>query len=366
MNSPSENGAVERHAPNTTIEKVRLDHPGDLLAAVPYLLGFHPNDSIVVVALAHGQVALTIRVDVAAVEHADVWVRLAPALSEAVTDALIVIAYGDAAAEGTALAFAGDSPWPVLDVLRANEGRWWSLGHPDDHTAGPSGRPYVPDPAVTVPLAVCAGAPAASRDDLAGSLRPGPAAAVDEVATLLPLDSEPARSVLVQAIATAHRERGDGPVPLDPARTALLLHAVSVIPVRDGCCAWHDDAAWWLWTDLIRTAPPGWIAPVATLLAVTAYQRGNSVLAQLAATHALADDPGYRLALLVDGMVTAQIHPAVVRDAIDYAVREAAALHQRGEEPADEIEKDPPDSDPASAGPHVTHATDTTEGGHHE
>jgi hypothetical protein len=101
-----------------------------------------------------------------------------------------------------------------------------------------------------------------------------------------------------------------------------------VIEVRDSCCAWHDDAAWWLWTDLIRAAPPGWIAPVATLLAVTAYQRGDTVLAQLATEHALTADPAYSLAQLVDGMLAAHIHPQLVRDALEYAVREAAALRR--------------------------------------
>jgi hypothetical protein len=181
---------------------------------------------------------------------------------------------------------------------------------------------------VTAPLAVASAAPAASRHDLAACLQPGPPALVHAVAALLPLDPEPSRSVLAQATLTAHSQRVTGPIPLEPAQAALLLHAVSVVEIRDGCCAWHDDAAWWLWSDLIRAAPPGWIAPVATLIAVTAYQRGNSILAQLAAQHALIDDPDYQLALLVDGMVTAQIHPQIVRDALDFAVREATAHHR--------------------------------------
>lgn len=96
----------------------------------------------------------------------------------------------------------------------------------------------------------------------------------------------------------AHVERSDGPVALRPGQAALL-HAISVTEVRDRCCAWRDDAAWWLWTDLIRAAPP-W-----------------------------PTTPAPRLALLVHGMVAAQIHPQIVRDAFEAAVQEATAECER-------------------------------------
>jgi hypothetical protein len=369
MNSPSETGGQHDDRSGSTIERIQLEHPRDLLAAIPYLLGFHPDDSVVIVALADGQVALTIRVDLGAGDvmtlnepHA-MWARLSPPLTEVGVDTVALIAYADRDAETGVLAFAGASPWPVLDVLRAHGQRWWSLTCPLGPSCCPSGELSEPNPAVAVPLAVGSGAPAASRQALAGCLQPGPPVLVEAVARLLPLDPSPARSVLTQAIVTAHTERVDGPIPLGPAQAALLLHAVTVVEVRDGCCAWHDEAACWLWTDLIHAAPPGWVAPVATLLATTAYQRGNSILAQLAAAHALTDDPGYRLARLVDGMVTAQIHPALVRDALDYAVREATAHHNRSDEPRPQAAAISNDGHPAGTGSDVTAPPDTTEGG---
>ena len=352
MNSPSEHS--HPRPPGATIEKVRLAHPRDLLSAIPYLLGFHPNDSVVVVAFHRRQVALTLRVDIHAIHDTlAAWARLSPPMADAGTDALAVVAYADHDAESATLDFAGASPWPVLDVLRAHDGRWWSLTCPNGATCCPPGEPYVPDPAVTAPLAIGAGPPAASRDDLAACLQPGPPVLVDAVAALLPLDPEPARTLLAQATVTAHAERTDGPLPLDPAQAALLLHAISVIEVRDGCCDWHDDAAWWLWTDLIRLGPPGWVAPVATLIALTAYQRGDTVLAQLATDHALGADPGYSLAQLVDGMLAAHIHPHLVRDALEYAVREATALRRRRQP-----DEGPTANDPATASSYIDGGTD--------
>ena len=44
--------------------RITLSRPGDILGVVPYLVGFHPEESVVAVMLRSGRVALTIRVDV--------------------------------------------------------------------------------------------------------------------------------------------------------------------------------------------------------------------------------------------------------------------------------------------------------------
>src|SRR5262245_62608422 len=42
---------------------LRVRNPGDLIEAIPYLLGFHPRDSLVIVGLAGTRVSITARVD---------------------------------------------------------------------------------------------------------------------------------------------------------------------------------------------------------------------------------------------------------------------------------------------------------------
>jgi Domain of unknown function (DUF4192) len=44
--------------------RITLSHPGDILGVVPYLVGFHPQESVVAVMLRSGRVMLTIRADV--------------------------------------------------------------------------------------------------------------------------------------------------------------------------------------------------------------------------------------------------------------------------------------------------------------
>jgi hypothetical protein len=306
----------------------------------------------VVVALDRCEVTLTLRVDHDALEDLPaLWSRLAAPLSRAGTGELAVIGYTGADREPDVLAFAGSSPWPVLDVLRVQDGRWWSLTCPNGPTCCPPGEPYQPDPAVTAPLALATGSPAASREDLAACLLPGPPVLVEGVAALLPLDPVPADEALLHAVHAAHTERADGPIPLGPAQAALLLHAVSTTRVRDTSCAWHDDAAWWLWTDLIHATPPGWLAPPATLLAVTALQQGNTPVARLAAERALHADPGYRLARLVVGLIEAAVHPSAIRDAMAHAVQEAMNAHHRRNNDTDNDTKEITMTD------HGSHAT---------
>ncbi len=43
--------------------------PADLLAAVPYLLGFHPHESLVIIGLADNRVIVTARLDLTDVTH---------------------------------------------------------------------------------------------------------------------------------------------------------------------------------------------------------------------------------------------------------------------------------------------------------
>jgi hypothetical protein len=72
----------------------------------------------------------------------------------------------------------------------------------------------------------------------------------------------------------------------------------------------HHDPHRRLWADLVRRAQPGYIAAPACLLAVTAWQGGNGALANIALDRALADDPGYSLALVLRDALTAGAPPS--------------------------------------------------------
>lgn len=87
------------------------------------------------------------------------------------------------------------------------------------------------------------------------------------------------------------------------ALVAQVLGRLSDIQVRDFALGVHDDQSldtyWAMWRYLIRIAPVGYVAPVATLVAAIAYEKGEKAIADQALTRAFEDDPRYSLATLL-------------------------------------------------------------------
>ena len=114
----------------------------------------------------------------------------------------------------------------------------------------------------------------------------------------------------------------------DRELVARVIGRMSDIQVRDFALGSHTDETadsyWAMWRDLVRIAPRGFVAPIASVFAALAYERGEGALAQKALDRALADDEKYSLALLLRRVFTAgwpaqsftamrkELHPKVV------------------------------------------------------
>ncbi|MFC0029810.1 DUF4192 domain-containing protein [Micromonospora chaiyaphumensis] len=148
---------------STERPRLAVRSPADLVAAVPYLLGFHPADSVVVVAMRGRRVVFAARGDLpepgsdpgAAARH------LAEVVARQGTDAATVLGYGPAArvtgtveAVGDALDRAG---LLVLDALRVTDGRWWSYLCAEPACCPPEGTRYDPAASQVSAAAVFAG-----------------------------------------------------------------------------------------------------------------------------------------------------------------------------------------------------------------
>jgi hypothetical protein len=70
-----------------------LTSPHDLLAAIPFLIGYHPSDSLVLVAIKEGAVSMAMRVDYPNNENTDAYDLLAHHLKLDGADAALMIAY---------------------------------------------------------------------------------------------------------------------------------------------------------------------------------------------------------------------------------------------------------------------------------
>jgi hypothetical protein len=112
-------------------------------------------------------------------------------------------------------------------------------------------------------------------------------------------------------------------VAREAAADARIMVALHDIRVRD-TMLWDLvnvepaalDGALGVLAAVLRGAPPGHAAPVATSCAIVAWLLGDGVRAGIAVERALQDDPGYSLAALVDASLRAGLPPTAWREAM--------------------------------------------------
>jgi hypothetical protein len=120
------------------------------------------------------------------------------------------------------------------------------------------------------------------------------------------------------------------------ARSSLpaVLVAEILLALRD--TAVRDTVLWELmqdsprdWTvaadrlaEVVRAAPDDYLAPPATLLAILRWQSGDGTRAAAATARALAAEPTYTLADLIDRSLATGLHPATWREGLAGLTRE--------------------------------------------
>lgn len=361
---------------------LRINNPGEVLAAVPTILGFHPTDSVVLVTVSkadpraapdgdhtdRSQVGPVLRTDLPPPDASPPALR---AFAEAIARRLVacraagvvimvvgsgspgspvdppdvlphrdlVHALSDAAAAvGVSTA---DAVW--VPVVAAGV-TWWC--YTEAECTG-----QVRDPATTaiaVALAVEGAVVFGSRTELAGVLDQRDAAAIARCAALIdairrrPPDpgaghnsaghNADLRSVIeaIDALAEAPTMDLPGPAGFDDERIARLGVALSDPDVRDSCLGLalgaRALAAERLWTLLTRALPPPERAGTACLLAVSAYLRGDGAMAAVAADTAMDADPGHHLAWTLKVAGDNALHPDRLREMVVASQAQAAAI----------------------------------------
>jgi hypothetical protein len=321
--------------------RIRVGSPGDILAVVPLLLGFHPSGSIVVLGITGRgrQVSLAFRYDLPdppdARLSAEIAAHAVTVLARQHIAAAIVIGYGPGALVTPVADRIGQrlraARIETLDVLRVQDARYWSYLCRDPRCCPADGVPF--DPAghpAALALAATEPAPAASREELAATLAPvtGPAAQAMRTKTrkaqlaAVRRISRDGRAGLHEAgrravKAALARYRADPQVVLSDWQCAWLSVVLAELAVRDD--AWarmdpeHVAAHQRLWTHVVRRAQPGYVAAPAALLAFIAWQGGQGTLANIAIDRALADMPGYSMAVLIGEAVSTGAPPSVAR-----------------------------------------------------
>jgi len=340
---------------------VRLSDPGEIAAGLPHLLGFRPEESVVLISLtgpSGGRVGLTVRADIPPAAHVP---ELARALTRSIrTDrpAAVLVAVvsespdepllGRARPAGAPSSAEVDLPHrrlvrrmlstltaagiPVRDALLVRGGRWWSYECTRRCCSPEAGTPLPGGVTELEVASVAAGTVVVGRrEDLADRIAPlggrtwaaTSAALVRAAGKRAVLAEERGRPALVEEAtaqlveAVAACRPGEGAERLPDDVVARVLWGLFDPLVRDAgvdlLLGADAHAAEALWVECTRRAPsPLDVAP-ATLLAISAWLRGDGAMANVALERALDSDPEYSLARMLQAALASCLPPEELR-----------------------------------------------------
>jgi hypothetical protein len=321
--------------------RLRLREPVDVLAAIPYLIGYQPTDSVVALAMRGRRLYFTVRDDLPpgdappdlVAEAVDEMLDLV--LRQRVSGVLFV-AYGSEERARPVLFGLRDTfedaGLAVLELLRADDGRYGSYicGNPD--CCPPSGTPYdVHRSAVPAEATVAGCVALPDRDAYEALVRPevGPGLASVTLATTAAGDRkrELERSGGRRAVLLAGRGAIDEAFGrqlkgerLNDDEVAWLTVLLTSHAVRDLALSRITgppdvvEVHRALWMDVFRRAAPDHVAEPGSLFAFAAWRCGDATLARLALERVLADSPRHDLGVVMHRIVVSGLAPSVLEE----------------------------------------------------
>lgn len=294
--------------------------PHDLLAAVPFLIGYHPTDSLVLISVKSDSLEMAMRIDFPINPPEGAYQLLATHLKRDNAEGALLVAYEPAGCqEGPeVLRNAADAvaalDIPIRELMLVRGGRWRSMICSDESCCPADGNPIEDFSNSRIAAEQVASGkvlPFTNSEGLTHSISPTIFAKdinwnaqvigfrVDpDASNLNELQRDGAESVLL--LADFYIQNG---FCKDYDLIARVLGRLTDIQVRDFALGCHTDetlnAYWAMWRDLLRIAPPKFVAPVASLFASIAYENGEGALAHRALDRAIEDEPEYSLSRLL-------------------------------------------------------------------
>jgi hypothetical protein len=312
-----------------------LNRPGVLIAALPAVLGFVPEKSLVLVTVDRGEMGCVMRVDLSD-ELPDSLAHIAEVAAAARPDSAIAVIVDE---DGATCRMCNDEYRELADGLTtalAEQGIELLAAHVVDRVAaggrwhcadGCGNAGTVEDPSAS-PLAVAAVLDGrrlyARRAELEGVIEVSDPARTEVLANVIAAcapdaverPDAAAREDIEAAIAAA--DRVAGATGLGDDELARLAWALTDLRVRDTLYALavgeNADHAEGLWAVLSRTLPEPWRVEALVLLAFSAYARGDGPLAGVSLEAALRGDPTHRMAGMLDTALQSGLRPEKIRD----------------------------------------------------
>ncbi|MFE9727622.1 DUF4192 domain-containing protein [Streptomyces sp. NPDC005794] len=355
-------------------QQITLRGPADLADALPYLMGFHPNDSVVMVALHGGLGRFGGRLRLGIPPEPEEWAPVAAQLAQCLIegserresrpDAIVVFLCQDPV-EGESApqtmerlrplaqrlrTACGALDVPVLEALCISDGRYWSYCCPDERCCPTEGNPLaLPGTTVMAAAAAYAGVQVrGSLRDMETRLMPWepPASKEQEgaldsagavlVSRILDVDGrgEVARETLALARDLMERlgdappagsagedTRDDGLISAEEAAAVIL--GIQDRETRDRAAEWMEgreaETALRLWRALARRCVGPYVEHAAaplTLAGWVSWSTGDEAGARVALGLALRADPAYTFAQLLHEACNQGLDPETLRSCL--------------------------------------------------
>ncbi|WP_069817212.1 DUF4192 domain-containing protein [Streptomyces sp. TP-A0874] len=371
----TENSEPPRSFESTTANQVTLRSPKELADALPYLMGFYPNDSVVMVALHGRRGRFGGRLRLGIPDHREEWREVSEQLAECLIsgsekrtgkpDGVVLFLCQEPTGDQSAQEVmewlrplaqrlrraCGTRDVPVLEALCVSDGRYWSYCCPDPRCCPAEGAPLaLSGTSVMAAAATYAGLRVrGSLSEMEARFAPpsGPGGeeqekALDEAAAdLVPriLGGEDREVVetetleLVRLLLTRFAgvlPEGDGPEGdavddglLAPEEAAAVVLGLQDRTTRDRAAEWMEGPeaapALRLWRALARRCVGAYAdhaaAPL-TLAGWVAWSTGDEPTARVALALALQADPDYVFARLLHQGVNEGLDPEQLRSCL--------------------------------------------------
>ncbi|MGV0643459.1 DUF4192 domain-containing protein [Mycolicibacterium sp. XJ2546] len=308
-----------------------LNRPGVLIAALPAVLGFVPEKSLVLVTVERGAMGCVMRVDLSD-DLPDCLDHIAEVAAGARPDSAIAVMVDE---EGANCRLCNDDYRHLADALTmslAEQGIELLAAHVVDRVAaggrwhcadGCGSAGTVEDPSAS-PLAAAAVLDGrrlyARRAELQQVIAVSDPGRTSALAAAIRdggkrTDAQARRDIEAAIEAAAHVAGGD---ELSDDTLARLADALTDPTVRDTLYALavgeNAGQAESLWAELCRRLPEPWRVEALVLLAYSAYVRGDGPLAGVSLEAALRCDGTHRMAGMLDTALQSGLRPERIRE----------------------------------------------------
>lgn len=317
----------------------------DLITAIPFLIGFHPTNSLVLISIKDGAIGLAMRIDLPAQLETEQIDLLAHHFLRDESEAALLVAYmpdhrddGDSVliSLGAGLIRNGID---IQESIVVQADRYRSIICRDINCCPPAGKmmPDIDNSEIAAEHVV-AGIPMPYNNisQLIETLAADPSSLTlswaSEVSGFSFNEDDPdVVSLRRDGVETMDLLLDDfrmGYGATNRTLVARLIGRMSDLQVRDYAMGVHTedtyDLYFMMWRELLRLAPVGFVAPIACIVGAMAYEGGDGALAQKALDRAFDDDEHYPLVALLRRVfnagwppesfssMRAELHPKVV------------------------------------------------------